>query len=310
MVNTLTLNPAVDKMLYLDKIEKNVTSRIQHIRETIGGKGTHVSINLNLLGIKNRAFGISHGETGKKIVEYLKNEGLDVCFVERGEPDSRTNYLLIEKTHDCTVVAEKGVSLSNDDINDIIDLMRRNIKENDILVLSGDASNCPPFVYNRILESLKDKKLRVFLDTSGKTLKECIACSPYLIKPNLDEMSTLCGRQVTSDTADVMAAIDSLNEYGVAVTAVSLGRKGSIISTAEGAYRAIPPDVEVCNTVGCGDSFLASLIYGICTGLSIVDNLKFASAVSSAAAESILSVGFDLSHAEKLVDLVKIERIR
>lgn len=310
MINTLTLNPAVDKVFYLDRLEKNVTSRIQDVRETIGGKGTHVSINLSLLGIPNRAFGIAHGKTGAKIVDGLRLENIDVCFVQREKPDSRTNYLLVESTHDCTVIAEKGVELSDADIQDVIDLMRRKLEEGDTLVFSGDASNCPPSVYNRILAALKEKHLKVFLDTSGETLATCIACSPYLIKPNLDELSSLCGRRVACTTEDVIRAIDSLDRYRVEVVAVSLGKKGSIIKTSEGIFRATPPDVEVFNTVGCGDSFLASLLYGFSRSLSIVENLKFASAVSSATAESALSVGFDLNRARELVDRVAIERVR
>lgn len=310
LVNTLTLNPAIDKVLYLNKLERNVTNRIRDMKETIGGKGTHVSINLSLLGISNRAFGIAHGEKGAKIVESLQWDGIDVCFVERKQPNSRTNYLLIENTHDCTVIAEKGVPLSNKDIIDIIDLMQQKIEKNDILVLSGDASNCPPSIYNRILAGLQQKTLKVFLDTSGETLKECIACSPYLIKPNLEELSFLCERTVTSETNDVVAAIDSLDKFHIEVVAVSLGKKGSIVKTSEGIYRATPPDVTVFNTVGCGDSFLASLVCGFCKDLPIVDNLKTATAVSSATAESSLSVGFDLHRANELAQQVKIDRIR
>lgn len=310
MVNTLTLNPAIDKVLYLDKLEKNITSRIRDLKETIGGKGTHVSINLSLLGVENRAFGIAHGKTGGKIIESLRQNRIDVCFVERKRLDSRTNYVLVENTHDCTVVAEKGVQLSEEDILDVISLMRRKMEKGDSLVLSGDASNCPPLVYNRILAELREKNLKVFLDTSGETLKECIACSPFLIKPNLDELSYLCGRTVTSETDDVVSAIDSLDQHHVEVIAVSLGKKGSIVKTGEGIYRATPPDVTVFNTVGCGDSFLASLLYGLSKGLSIVENLKFATAVSSATAESSLSVGFDPSRADELVKRVAIDRIR
>jgi len=311
LINTLTLNPAIDKVFYIEKLEKNVTSRIKGSTETIGGKGTHVSINLKLLGMNSRLFGITHGETGKKIIEYLNSDDLDVAFVERDQANSRTNYLLVEtETHDCTVVAEKGVQLSDEDINEIISVMRSNIDEGDFLVLSGDASNCPPSVYNRILDALKDKHLKVFLDTSGETLKQCINCSPYLIKPNRDELSALCGRTVTSDIDDVISAIDSLDPYHIEIIAVSLGKYGSVVKAGNEIYRAVPPDVAVFNTVGCGDSFLASLIYGICKNMSIVDSLKLASAVSSATAESSLSVGFDKKRAEELIDLVKVEKLR
>lgn len=311
MINTLTLNPAIDKVLYLDKLEKNITCRIQSTAEIIGGKGTHVSINLKLLGVNNRAFGICHGNTGKTIVDALNNYGLDVCFVQKESLKSRTNYLLVENTNDCTVIAEKGVPLTTEDIMDVIARMQENIQYNDYLVLSGDASNCEDVsVYNTILDALIDKDLKVFLDTSGDTLKRCISSSPYLIKPNLDELSTLCGRQITSEAADVVLAIDSLAVYQIEVIAVSLGSKGSIIKTADGIYKAIPPKVAVFNTVGCGDSFLAGLVYGIHNNLSTSDGIKLATAVSSATAESPYSVGFDLKRAQELIKNVDVIKIR
>ena len=50
MINTLTLNPAIDKILYVDRFVKNVTTRIIEQKETLGGKGTHVSLNLSFMG--------------------------------------------------------------------------------------------------------------------------------------------------------------------------------------------------------------------------------------------------------------------
>jgi hexose kinase, 1-phosphofructokinase family len=310
LINTLTLNPAIDKVLYVDKLEKNVTCRVQNSAEIIGGKGTHVSINLKLLGINNRAFGISHGKTGESIVNSLAHYDLDVCFVQKEHLSSRTNYLLVENTNDCTVIAEKGVQLSDCDIHDIISRMQLTMQAGDYLVLSGDASNCDdPAVYNTILSALSNKNLKVFLDTSGATLKECIACAPFLIKPNLDELSTLCGRNVSSDEDDVMDAIHSLDAYNIETIAVSMGSAGSVIKTPDGIYKANTPEVTVFNTVGCGDSFLAGLIYGIYNGLSTIDTIKLATAVSAATAESPYSVGFDLARATELINKVDVVQI-
>jgi 1-phosphofructokinase family hexose kinase len=305
------LNPALDKVLYLDKVEKNITSRIKSTTDTIGGKGTHVSINLKLMGMDNRVFGISHGSTGEKIVNALNEYGLDVHFIQRDYSNSRTNYLLIESTNDCTVIADKGVQLTADDLKDIISQMKQNIQPEDYLVFSGDASNCSdPEIYNTILKELKDKNLKVFLDTSGETLKSCISLSPYLIKPNLDELSTLCGREVTSDIDDLVAAIDSLSSYNIEVIAVSLGKHGSVVKIGNKIYKASSPDVKVFNTVGCGDSFLAGLVYCIYNNMPFVDSIKFATAISAATAESALSVGYDSKRANELIDLVEITEIR
>lgn len=310
MVNTLTLNPAIDKVLYLNEFKKNVTNRITHSLDTIGGKGTHVSINLQIIGQSSRAFGIAHGDTGLKIIEMLNQYHLDVRFIHKPLGKSRTNYLLVEDNQDSTLIAEKGVQLSDDDIAILIEKLREEIEPNDFLILAGDASNCIDLVYNQILSALKDKKLKIFLDTSGDTLIKCMEESPFLIKPNLDELSALCGRPISSSDDDVIAAIESLAPYKIDVIAVSLGKEGSIIKDGDRIYKAIPPKVRVVNTVGCGDCFMAGLAYGISHDLPIVETIRLATAVSAATAESPLSVGFDLKRAMELIEWSQVHQIR
>lgn len=310
MVNTLTLNPAIDRVLFLDSLRKNVTNRIEGVTEVIGGKGTHVSINLKLLGLGNRAFGICHGEPGRRIIDYLEEHGVQVEFIHREGASSRTNYLIVERSNDCTIVAEKGVPLGQEDLDAIVGSLRAKTGPGDCLVLSGDAGNCPnPFVYNDIVAALKDKGLRVFIDTSGPALAKCVELSPFLIKPNLGELSYLCGREVACEDGDLLRALDSLDGFGVQVIAVSLGSEGSIMKCPEGLYRARPPRVEVRNTIGCGDCFLAALVYGISEGRGYEETLRLATAASAATAESPLSVGFDPRRAEALAPGCDLRRI-
>ncbi|MGO8692559.1 MAG: 1-phosphofructokinase family hexose kinase [Rectinemataceae bacterium] len=310
MINTLTLNPAIDRVMYLDVLEKNLTNRIEDVAEVIGGKGTHVSINLKLLGQNSRAFGICHGASGRRIIGYLENYGLEVAFIHKEGASSRTNYLIVERNNDCTIIAEKGVPLGEDDLAEIVAMLKERTGKEDSLVLSGDASNCSnPYVYNDILAELRDKGLRVFVDTSGPALARCAADAPFLIKPNLDELSTLCGREVSGDDQDLLRALDSLDKFDVKFVAVSLGKGGSIVKCPQGIYRAVPPPVHVRNTIGCGDCFLAGLVHGITEGMSIETTLGIATAASAATAESSLSVGFDEARAGGLIASCEIRKL-
>ncbi|MBQ8536488.1 MAG: 1-phosphofructokinase family hexose kinase, partial [Clostridia bacterium] len=229
MINTLTLNPAMDHNLRLVNVEKGITNRAYDTFDTVGGKGTHVSMNLSQMGLENRAFGICRGKTGQAIISALKELGVTTCFVERENLESRTNYILIEDNNTCTTIAEKGPELTEGDISDLYALLLEKIQPGDTLVLSGDASNCRnPRIYNEIAQILKFKGVRIILDASGESLRNGLESAPYLIKPNEDELEMLCGFSMKTDE-DVIRGINSLEAYGIEVIAVSLGKRGSVV---------------------------------------------------------------------------------
>ena len=71
MICTVTVNPAIDRLIYITEFHRDNTNRIKQQKEVLGGKGTHVSVNLNILGCRNKAFGITLGKRGRRIEEML-----------------------------------------------------------------------------------------------------------------------------------------------------------------------------------------------------------------------------------------------
>ncbi len=310
MINTLTLNPAIDSILYLGRFRRNVTNRIVRTALTMGGKGTHVSMNLSIMGSASRAFGFGFGENGRKIIRMLEESGAIPCFVYDETGESRVNYLIVEEeTKDSTLVTNRGPEPTEVQTRALCALMAGQIQDGDLLALSGDASNfSDPFIYNRILEMLEGKKIRVFLDASGESLKNCMERSPFLVKPNDDELGFLTGMSVASD-GDVVRAIAALDRYHIEIVAVSLGGRGLIVRAWDALYRVKPPKVNVYNTVGCGDCLVAGLLHGFEGGKEFEDNLRYATAASAAMAEEALSVNFDPDRALELMPRVKITKM-
>lgn len=310
MINTLTLNPAIDHILYLGRFHRNITNRLTATAESIGGKGTHVSVNLALMGTPSRAFGIGFGQNGLRILGMLRDAGVEACFLSLDGQESRDNYLLVEEeTRDCTLIVEKGPQPGPEDLAAFFNLLKGKVCQGEDVLLSGDTSNFPgQDIYGRVLELLADKKPRVFLDASGPALREGVKRRPFLIKPNLDELSILTGTRISGDS-EVISAIRGLEPYGIPVIAVSLGGEGALVRAEDRLLRARPPKVKVYNTVGCGDCFMAGLMHGFSGQQGAEEALRWATAVSAAKAETPLSVGFDMRRARELLEQVTIETL-
>ena len=313
MINTVTLNPALDHILYVDRLQRNIANRLRHTALTMGGKGTHVSMNLAVMGRTSRAYGFGFGGNGRKIVRMLEESGVQprfVCDMECGE--NRDNYLLVETdTQDATLLSDKGVAPAKSHVDQLYAMMKKEIGVGESVALSGDASNfTDPFAYNRIIELLGDRKPRIFLDTSGETLKRAIEHELFVIKPNLDELSQLLDKKIETEAEIVSAFSEIDRRCHIQNIVLSLGGDGSLARMGDTLYRVHPPRVSVYNTVGCGDCLLAGLLYGFEEDEADAEQiLRYAAACSAATAESPISVGFDVRRSQELLCQVRIKKL-
>lgn len=240
----------------------------------------------------------------------LEDGSVEPFFIYDRHGESRTNYLIVEKEpKNAALVSDKGSLPTQEQVQSFCEMMCRTIQPGDYLVFSGDTSNFPdPDIYNKLTDLLTDRSLRIFPDASGRIFESSLKKSPFLIKPNADELSTLLGRKLVSE-ADMIGAISELDKYNIEVAAVSLDGEGSIVRAWDKLYRIRPPEVNVYNTVGCGDCYLGGLLHGFECGMNIEDTLRYATAVSAATAESALSLFFDVDRANELIDQVEIKKI-
>jgi 1-phosphofructokinase family hexose kinase len=313
LIFTVTLNPAVDKILFLDEFQRSGTNRLTQTLETIGGKGTHVSINLKLQNVQSTALGIALGETGKKIVKILEGWGVEVQFLQYTLTgmESRTNYEIVENSgHICTMLTERGPILPASITDDLLKQIRGLVKAGDMLVLTGDASNVEDAaIYSKLTLVVKELGAKVFLDASGHYLKEGLNSSPFLIKPNFEELCFIAGRDLKTE-ADIVSAMQNLDGFNVPMIAMTWGGNGAIVKNGQDFYRVNPIKVETINEGGCGDAFLSAIIAGIEKNMSIEETLKAAATVAAAAAESEITAGFDPTRAAELKKLAVVTKIR
>ena len=76
MIYTVTLNPSIDFIVRIDKVEIGEVNRIESDDKFAGGKGINVSRILQRLGIDNIATGFISGFTGRFVTDSLEAEGI------------------------------------------------------------------------------------------------------------------------------------------------------------------------------------------------------------------------------------------
>ncbi|NTV88750.1 MAG: 1-phosphofructokinase, partial [Clostridiales bacterium] len=100
-VVTVTLNPALDKTVTIEKLVPGGLNRVLDSRIDAGGKGINVARVLNNFNLKTVATGLISGTTGEKLLRLMADEKLEADFLEiPGE--TRTNVKIFEKADGIT----------------------------------------------------------------------------------------------------------------------------------------------------------------------------------------------------------------
>lgn len=273
----------------------------------IGGKATHVSLVLSALGIENIATGIMGGNNGKRVVRMMEDREVHCDFVFQEGEETRVTYIVVQEEEEGTyMLTESGFSIKPATFEKLKQKIKEIVHEGDLVVISG---GIPPGIdignYSDLLSLIEEIGGRLIIDTSGKCLAEAVKHKPYLIKPNEVELRELIGYRPI-DAEECIEELKKLNAQGIEIVALSLGEKGSIISTKDKTLRVNPPDVVQVNDTGCGDVFLGGVVGMLYQEKDLDEVFRFATALSASKATKRGTSEFSLEEAKKFMEEVII----
>ena len=302
MIITVTLNPAIDKTLEVDNCTIGSINRVSSIKIDAGGKGINVSKVIKSLEGESIALGALAGSTGEFIKSYLDDEKIKNDFIF-AEGETRTNIKIVDKVKNTnTDINEPGNSISEEDIKRIKEKVFNDIKEEDILVLSGSVpQGVEKNIYEVWIKDAKQLGVKTILDADGELLKQGLLSGPYLIKPNIHELEKLFDVKING-VEEVISLCKSIFDYGVNIIAVSLGSEGALFMNREKTIYAHGLKVEVKSTVGAGDSMVAAL------ALALDKDYSFEKAVTLSVAAATAGVMTEGTTAGSLEDILNIEK--
>lgn len=306
MILTVTLNAAIDKRYVVEEVRTGEVNRVKECVYTPGGKGLNVSKPAAIYGAEVTATGFVGGHAGHYIEDALEPFGIRSAFYHM-EAESRSCInIWDEKNQLQTEFLEPGFTVTEADFERFLEYFQGLAADADVVTISGSVpKGLDGTAYQRMVKLVREAGKPVILDTSGKLLEQGIEAAPTMIKPNLDEIRMLTGKDCT-DPEEIIEAARVLHVRGIGIVTVSLGGDGAVVVSDEGAYRARVPRIHAVNTVGCGDSMTAGFALGLSEGLSIRDTLQKASAVSAAAAMREETGFFVKEDMERLLPQIEI----
>ena len=283
MIYTLTFNPAIDYLMWINDLIPGETNRSCREEIQFGGKGINVSTVLAELGLPTTALGFVAGFTGEALAQEVAERGIKADFIRLPEGATRINVKL--KGDRETEINAQGPAIPAEAIQKLYRQLEQ-LGEGDTLVLAGSVpGSLPKNIYEEIMSHLQGKGIRFVVDATGALLTNVLKYRPFLIKPNRAELKEICGRELDTDEKIIEAAKE-LQAQGARNVLVSLGGDGALLVDEEGGYhrrQAIPG--KVVNTVGSGDSMVAGFLAGVPKGYEYA--LMLGSAAGSATAFSL-----------------------
>lgn len=260
MIYTVTFNPAVDYVVHTDKMEIGSVNRASSEEIYFGGKGINVSLVLNELEIPSKALGFVAGFTGKAIEDGIREKGIETDFVHLNKGFSRINVKI--KSNEETELNGQGPEIGEDALSELFGKLAE-LKDGDMIVLAGSIPNTlPSDVYERILESLSDRKIKTVVDATKDLLMNVLKYKPFLIKPNNHELGEMFGVTLKTN-GEIAEYAGKLKEMGARNVLVSMAGDGALLLDENGKTHIC----GVCkgtvrNSVGAGDSMVAGFIAG------------------------------------------------
>lgn len=281
MILTVTANPTIDRVYIIEGFEIGKVMRCASVSRSAGGKGINVARVCQILGRSTAAMGFVGGYTGEFIKSEVENQGIKNLFTKiSGE--TRTCVNVSDKSGKSGEILEAGPEVTKDEKARFIAEFAENIKEYDIICVSGSMPRgLDTDFYIELVKIAKEQNKKIIVDTSGKALEEILSAKPYMVKPNNDELAALIGKEVKTD-AQIKKALLFLLEKGIEVPFVSLGKDGAAAMIDGVCYKFSSPEVEVVNAVGSGDSAVAGVCAGLDMGYSVIDSIKLGMASGTA----------------------------
>ena len=283
LIVTLTVNPALDRTLSVDRLAFEDRAYIDSRHESAGGRGINAACVIHSFGGQPLAIFPSGGKHGKWFEEFLGTHGYPTLAVPIRH-EIRTNLTITDRQGLTVSVNERGPRLEKADVDRLEKAVEKHLSGAAWLLLCGSLPpGVPADFYGRLIAKARKAKVQTLLDTDGDALREGVEAGPTVASPNQHEAERLLNRALVTRN-HFLDAVARIRATGPEMVVLSLGSRGALGATEGGILEVIPPRVEVLCPIGAGDALAAAFAWSMERHADFKDALRWGVAAGTASA--------------------------
>jgi 1-phosphofructokinase family hexose kinase len=284
MILTLTINPAIDRTITVDRLAFEDRAYILSSKDSPGGRGINAASVIHSFGGTTTAILPAGGSSGTRFTEFMHGCGFPVSVVAIRNK-VRTNLIITDR-HGLTVkLNEPGPRLEKAEVAKIEKTVRGYLDKTRWLMLCG---SLPPGVssnfYANLIHEARKRDVKTLLDTDGDALLEGVEAKPTVATPNQQEAERLLNAALLTRT-HYLGAAERIRKMGAEAAVLSLGSRGAIGAFHEGTVEVVPPRVEAVSPIGSGDALAAAFLWAIENKPNYAEALRWGVAAGTASAK-------------------------
>lgn len=254
--------------LLIDFVAENQGSDLSKAKEftkKAGGAPANVACAISKLGAKSVFIGcVGDDPFGAFLLNILENANVDVSLAQKSEIFTTLAFVSIDADGERDFVFSRGADreLKYDST------VKTNFKGNMVhfgaatALLGGNLEDAygryffDALTQNAFISFDPNYRVDLWKNKEEQFIKKCM---PFIQKSHLCKFS-LEEAQLLSRKTDINEACDVLHAMGTETIVVTLGKKGTLLST--GTYKKTVPSIAVTpvDTTGAGDAFIGCLL--------------------------------------------------
>jgi 1-phosphofructokinase family hexose kinase len=292
MVLTVTLNPAIDKLLVLNNFKIHKLHRLQQNEVSLispGGKGVNIAMNLKFLGDDVIASGFAGGHSGHLLCDGLRQMGITTNFIF-APGLTRTNISILDRENETlTEVNDLGQHISPADQEFFMENYRRMLNRVDYVILAGSLpEGIDVQYYGQLIAEATGRKKKVILHTMPVYMDSLVDSTPYIFHPDMRSFHNLLGKPCDGTEQFIGMGRELLvrnreTEYVLFTHRI----ENVVVVSRRKSFVLRPSQLKIVNMLGYADAFIAGFMHALLKGMEETEIFRYASAAGLTNVENI-----------------------